>query len=118
MRSRHSRYLCLASLATALGGTCFQVSGCMNLGGIGRYIANFNPCGTILNCDPVQYNFIRSGYTGPGANPDVDPACTYPPFCGSSDPFTSTTGYLGVTQGSSGGTQAAAAAPAASTSTP
>jgi hypothetical protein len=116
MRSRHSRYLGIAALATVLAGTCFQVSGCLNLGGIGHYIANFNPCGTILSCDPVQYNFIRSGYTGPGANPNVDMACTYPPFCGSNDPFTSSAGYASVTQGGSGQTQAATAAPAASTS--
>lgn len=70
-----------------VAGVCL-LSGC-DLGSIGQYIANINPCGTILNCDPVTYTFIRSGYDGPGADPDVDPACTYPPFC-ANDPFVST----------------------------
>lgn len=68
-------------------GTCFLL-GC-DLGSIGQYVANINPCGTVLNCDPVTYTFIKSGYEGPGADPDVDPACTYPPFC-ADDPFVAT----------------------------
>uniref|UniRef100_UPI0025F83F9A hypothetical protein n=1 Tax=uncultured Thiodictyon sp. TaxID=1846217 RepID=UPI0025F83F9A len=59
--------------------------------GITHYVANFNPCGTFLNYNPTTYSFIRSGYEGPGADPDVDPACTYPPYCNvtnpGSDPF-------------------------------
>lgn len=80
------RFLVNTALVAALG-TCFQCGGC-SLCGIGQYIANFNPCGTILDCDPVTYEFIRSGYQGPGANPDIDPACTYPPYC-ANDPFVS-----------------------------
>ena len=68
-------------------GTCFQISSCSSLG---SYIANINPCGTVLNCDPVTYRFIQSNYQGPGANPSVDPSCTYPPFC-ANDPFVRTT---------------------------
>lgn len=64
-----------------LVGTTFQ-GGC----GVLRYVNQFNPCGTILNCDPVAYRFITSGYEGPGVNPEIDPACTFPPFC-ANDPF-------------------------------
>jgi hypothetical protein len=67
---------------------CLQFGGC-GLADLGQYIANLNPCGTILACDPVYYNFVRSGYSGPGANPDIDPACTYPPYC-ANDPFVAT----------------------------
>lgn len=73
------------AVAVAVGGMALRAVGC---GSIAQYIANINPCGTILNCDPVEYSFIRSGYEGPGANPGVDPACTFPPFC-ENDPFVS-----------------------------
>ncbi len=76
--------LCLSS------GVCFQFSGC-GLADLASYVAKLNPCGTILNCDPVEYRFIQSGYQGPGADPEIDPACTYPPFC-EDDPFVSSTG--------------------------
>ncbi len=75
--------------AIMLTGTCFQFGGC-NLGGIPSFLSNFNPCGTILNCDPVEYTFSTSGYVGPGADPSVDPACTYPPYC-AGDPFVTST---------------------------
>lgn len=80
-RNRFLRLACIGALA----GTCFQFSGC--LGDVQHFVANFNPCGTILYCDPVLYRFVTSGYDGPGADPDIDPACTFPPFCGESDPF-------------------------------
>jgi len=87
MKNRRTRLLRAATIA-AVVGTCVQWGGC-GLGDVLTYVANFNPCGTILNCDPVTYQFIRSGYKGPGADPKVDPACTYPPFC-EDDPFVST----------------------------
>lgn len=80
MRTR--RFLRVLTLA-ALAGMSVQLSACY---GFPQYVANFNPCGTILNCDPVEYRFLTSGYEGPGADPDIDPACTYPPFC-EGDPF-------------------------------
>lgn len=83
---RCNRPLRLAFLA-ALGGTCLQFGAC-SPGGVARFVANLNPCGTILNCDPVTYRFVTSGYEGPGADPGVDPACTFPPFC-ANDPFVS-----------------------------
>ena len=84
MRTYRSRSL-RKVLTVAAVGLCYQLGGC-SLGGITNYLANVNPCGTILNCDPVTYNFINSGYDGPGADPDIDPVCTYPPYC-EDDPF-------------------------------
>jgi len=80
----------IVTLAAIAAGSYIPVVGC---GDLGTYLGRLNPCGTILVCDPVQYRFISSGYDGPGADPQVDPACTYPPFC-AGDPFvqTQTTG--------------------------
>jgi hypothetical protein len=65
-----------------LAGSCFQLGACA------QYVSRLNPCGTILNCDPVEYRFVRGNYDGPGVDPDLDPSCTYPPFC-DNDPFVS-----------------------------
>lgn len=67
-----------AALA-ATGGIALQLGGCFD-SAVG-FARNFNPCATILNCDPGDYEFLTSGYSGPGADPDVDLACTFPPFC-------------------------------------
>ena len=88
----HSRNRCLRSAAIAVMalGSCYQILGC-GLSDLTSYVANFNPCGTILLCDPVAYEFNMSGYDGPGVDPDIDPACTYPPYCNipiaNPDPF-------------------------------
>lgn len=78
MRNR-LRILRFAAVVFA-AGTCLQVGTCIS------YVSQLNPCGSVLNCDPVTYRFVRSGYEGPGAYPDIDPACTFPPFC-DGDPF-------------------------------
>ena len=87
MNKRGRKIARLMSLVV-LAGTGYQLAGC---GDIASYLGKINPCGTALNCDPITYRFIRSGYRGPGADPTVDPACTYPPFCNrttpGSDPF-------------------------------
>lgn len=64
----------------AAGGALAQLGGCGPFD-IGRYVARLNPCGTLLNCDPVVYEFARSGIDSPGVVPDKDPFCTYPPYC-------------------------------------
>ncbi|HPM24851.1 MAG TPA: hypothetical protein PLP66_13160 [Phycisphaerae bacterium] len=89
MRHRHTRVLSWLVAAVAVG-TCYGFGGC-SLSDVGHYVANINPCLTILACDPVEYRFITSGYKGPGADPDIDPACTFPPYC-DGDPFVSTGG--------------------------
>lgn len=65
-----------AVVATA--GMCFQLGSCVT-GGL-RYAASYNPCGSILNCDPAQYEYLTE-YDGPGIDIDYDPTCTWPPFC-------------------------------------
>ncbi len=61
--------------------TAFQFGGC-GLDGALAFAGNLNPCGTVLNCDPVEYAFLASGYEGPGVDFSVDPTCTFPPLCG------------------------------------
>ena len=73
----------LLTFATALatGGTCLQIGGCSILGLATSAVSSINPCGTILDCDPQEYEFLTSGIDGPGVRPSIDPFCTYPPFC-------------------------------------
>jgi hypothetical protein len=65
----------------SVSGVVFQLGGCLNLGGVANFASSINPCGTILNCDPEEYQFLTSGYEGPGADPNVDLNCTFPPYC-------------------------------------
>lgn len=67
------------ALYVSSGAALFQFGGCFE--NLGVYANNFNPCGTILNCDPADFVFQTSGYQGPGFDPDVDLTCTFPPFC-------------------------------------
>ena len=77
MRSQRIRLIQLATLV-ATASICFGTGGCS---GVGGYLSSFNPCGTILNCDATTYEWIAAGYEGPGVDVDVDPFCTYPPYC-------------------------------------
>ena len=84
MFNNRSRLLrVVVGLATA--ATLFQFGGC-SLGDALAFMRDFNPVGTIITGDPTSYRFLTSGYEGPGVNPDIDPACTYPPYC-ANDPF-------------------------------
>lgn len=68
--------------AIGVAAALLLLSGCDLVQGAVGYVRDFNPCGTILACDPAEYRFLTSGYEGPGADPDVDMTCTYPPYCG------------------------------------
>jgi hypothetical protein len=48
--------------------------------GVGeKLVNNVNPCGTILNCDPVEYDLLTTDFP----DWDIDPTCTVPGQCGS-----------------------------------
>ncbi len=87
MRPMKKRIVGMA-LSLVAGGTLFQLGSC-SVGSALGYISGLNPCGSILACDPVTYRFLTSGYRGPGADPTIDPTCTYPPYC-AGDPFVQT----------------------------
>ena len=69
------------TLLLVSGGTLF--GGCTT---VGQFIKDFNYGGSVFAMTPQAYRFLTSGYEGPGVDPDIDPACTYPPFC-DGDPF-------------------------------
>jgi hypothetical protein len=79
-------------LASSLAGTTFQ-AGC--LGTIAR---NFNPCGTVLDCDPVEWDFMFHAFP----DWDIDPTCTIPGLCGGQWP--PQTGSGGAVNGGGGQT--------------
>jgi hypothetical protein len=82
---RARKILMVLALTMTAGGVCFQFGSCEPLAVIQTGLSSINPCGTILNCDPVAYEFATSGIDGPGVDPDVDPFCTYAPFCSAGD---------------------------------
>ncbi|MGD8451661.1 MAG: hypothetical protein PVJ57_07565 [Phycisphaerae bacterium] len=75
--------LMVGAMLSGFGGCSFE--------DVAGFVKDYNPCGTILDCDPVAYEFYTSGYRGPGVDVGIDPACTYPPYCNvttpGSDPF-------------------------------
>ncbi|GMU23928.1 MAG: hypothetical protein AMXMBFR13_40050 [Phycisphaerae bacterium] len=76
-----------ATMAAALMGTTFQ-AGCL-----GKVARNVNPCGTVLACDPLEYDLLFTEYP----DWDLDPTCTIPGFCGGPFPWNSGGGGGGVT---------------------
>ena len=86
MMSFRKRLLSL-TVTLAAGGTCLQIGGCGPGTAVG-FLASLNPCGVILACDQAEFEFITSGYRGPGVDVNIDPFCTFPPFCvGGVDPI-------------------------------
>ncbi len=73
-RLRNARRL-IAALS--IGGVCLQIDTC----GTAGFLANFNPCGSVLNCDARLFSFVSSDAGQPGGNYNVDPFCSFPPFC-------------------------------------
>ena len=67
-------------LSVAIAGTLLQFGGC-SLDNVFSFLKDFNYGGSVLGIDPVTYQFYTSGYEGPGIDPEVDPLCTYPPYC-------------------------------------
>lgn len=72
-RSRRSLLITIAAVVS--GGISMQLSCATSL------FNGFNPCLTVLLCDPRAYQFVTSGIDGPGVVPEEDPFCTFPPFC-------------------------------------
>lgn len=76
---RQARKMMLA-VASAGAGVAFQFT-CNPVPATLNLLEGFNPCLTILACDPALYQFATSGLEGPGADPDKSPFCTFPPYC-------------------------------------
>ncbi len=83
--NRFRRLMLRYAAPLAVGGSSFVwINGCSPQG-LTNLLSGFNPCTTILACDPTVFEFLTSGYEGPGVNVDIDPFCTYPPFCDAAD---------------------------------
>ncbi len=81
MRKTSSFRGVLLTLGLCAAGTLCQFGGC-GFPELTSFLTSINPCGTILDCDPAQYTFATSGYSGPGVDLNVDMTCTFPPYCG------------------------------------
>ncbi|HSW44035.1 MAG TPA: hypothetical protein VLM89_00515 [Phycisphaerae bacterium] len=79
-RPRSCKAILTLTLTAAMTGPMVQ------LGCVEKLSKNFNPCGTILNCDPAEYDLMIYDY------PDwrLDPTCTIPGQCGGVFPFNTT----------------------------
>jgi hypothetical protein len=71
------RFIATLSMVSASAVT-FQLGGC---GSALQYIGSYNPCLTIVACNPAAYEFARSGLDGFTFDPAIDPFCALPPFC-------------------------------------
>ena len=81
------------AMCTSLVST-MGVTGCLNR--VGR---NINPCGTILNCNPTEWDWMF--HNGDYPDYDADPTCVIPGQCDTTWPPTEP-GQLG--SGGGGGT--------------
>jgi len=48
-----------------------------------KVVNNVNPCGSIFNCDPVEYDLLTTDFP----DWDIDPTCTIPGQCGTVYPL-------------------------------
>ncbi len=71
--------LAAGSMLWAIGGTCHDVA---------TYV---NPCGTILNCDPVQWELAIANTEYPDWS--MDPTCSIPYQCGA-NPYSQLSGGI------------------------
>lgn len=72
-----------ATLAASVCGTTFQIAGCLSQVG-----QNFNPCGTVLNCDPTEWDAMFLDV--PDFN--YNPTCTIPTLFNCETPISGATG--------------------------
>lgn len=73
LKRRWSRVWMWGALAAALTMTLP-----VNVSCISKVAKNVNPCGTILNCDPVEYDLLMNRNW---PDWDLDPTCTIPGLC-------------------------------------
>ena len=99
MRCRRNWPVALTLILSA-----FLTGSLAGLGCIEKVANSYNPCGTILNCDPAEYDLMMNNF------PDwsLDPTCTIPGRCGGVFPYsggtTTTTGTTTGTTTTTGGT--------------
>lgn len=81
-------------LSSALTGS-FSFTGCAE-----KVAKNYNPCGTILNCDAEEYELMMHDWP----DWDLDPTCTIPGKCDGVFPNNNTGGTTPTTTTTTTGT--------------
>ena len=76
-------------LASSVCGASFGMTGCLS-----SAVQNFNPCGTVLNCDPAEWDLMQMDPLQP--NYDYNPTCPIPGLLNCTDPIS---GLAGATTG-------------------
>lgn len=74
----HQRLLTAAFVAATGSVMAFSCTGFGE-----KIVNNVNPCGTILNCDPVEYELLTTDFP----DYDLDPTCTIPGQCDGAWPY-------------------------------
>jgi hypothetical protein len=84
-------------LASSVCGATFQLTGCLS-----SAAQNFNPCGTVLNCDPAEWDLMLMDPLEP--NYDYNPTCPIPGLFNCEDPISGLAGAATTTTGTTGNT--------------
>jgi hypothetical protein len=92
-------------LASSVCGASFGVTGCLS-----SAVQNFNPCGTVLTCDPAEWDLMLMDPLEP--NYDYNPTCPIPGLLNCEDSLsgggtvtdTGTTGNTSTTSSTRGST--------------
>lgn len=84
-------------LATSLCGSVFQVGSCLS--SLGR---NFNPCGTVLTCDPAEFDLLTMDPLEPDYN--YNPTCVIPGLLNCTTPIVGDPGGAATTGTTTTGT--------------
>jgi hypothetical protein len=89
-------------LASTVCGATYGVTGCLSAAA-----TNFNPCGSILTCDPAEWDLMLMDTSQP--NYDYNPTCPLPGLLNCDTPLvgggTSTTGTTTGTTNTSSSTR-------------
>lgn len=73
-------------------GTLMQLD--MSCSGVAQKVTHsINPCGTVFNCDPEEYDLLTTDFP----NWELDPTCTIPGQCGNGGTYPLPPGGGGTT---------------------
>ncbi len=84
-------------LASSVCLGCLRAGGCLSALG-----QNFNPCGSILTCDPAEFDLMTMDPTQP--NWEYNPTCVIPGLFNCGTPITGLPGAATTTGTTGGGT--------------
>jgi hypothetical protein len=77
-------------LTSSVCGATYGLTGCLS-----SVATNFNPCGTVLTCDPAEWDLMLMDPTEP--NYDYNPTCSIPGLLNCDTPITGVAGAADAT---------------------